>query len=130
MLTGWVCHDEVMRFYANSDIVFLPSVYPDSFGRGSIEAISFGKPVVASDIGGISEAVVDGVNGFLVPAGDVDALAEAVLRLVRDRCLRERMGQAGREILEKQFNRKEIVRQTIKLYENVICSCAKTKTII
>jgi glycosyltransferase involved in cell wall biosynthesis len=74
--------------------------------------------------------VVDGVNGFLVPAGDVDALAEAVLRLVRDRCLRERMGQAGREILEKQFNRKEIVRQTIKLYENVICSCAKTKTII
>jgi len=120
MLTGWVCHDEVMRFYANSDIVFLPSVYPDSFGRGSIEAISFGKPVVASDIGGISEAVVDGVNGFLVPAGDVDALAEAVLRLVKDRCLRERMGQAGREILGKRFSSEEIVRKTIKLYEEVI----------
>jgi glycosyltransferase involved in cell wall biosynthesis len=82
--------------------------------------MSFGKPVVASNVGGISEAVFDGVNGFLVPAGDVDALAEAVLRLVKDRCLRERMGQAGREILGKRFSSEEIVRKTIKLYEEVI----------
>ncbi|MGD0995600.1 MAG: glycosyltransferase family 4 protein [Candidatus Bathyarchaeia archaeon] len=120
LFTGWVCQSELMRLYAGSDIVLLPAVPSEAFGRGSIEAMSFGKPVVASNVGGISEAVFDGVNGFLVPAGDVDALAEAVLRLVKDRCLRERMGQAGREILGKRFSSEEIVRKTIKLYEEVI----------
>ena len=117
---GWVCQDELMKFYADSDIFLLPSVCPESFGRGSIEAMSFGKPVVASNIGGIPEAVVDGVSGFLVPPGDADAMAEAVLRLVRDSCLRQRMGQAGREILEKRFNCEEIVRKTVNLYEEVM----------
>jgi glycosyltransferase involved in cell wall biosynthesis len=125
LFTGWLSRNEVISFYAESDIVLLPSVFPDANPLVSFEAMSFGKPVVASNTGGIPEAVVDGVSGFLVPSGNADAVAEAVLRLVRDRCLRERMGQAGREILEKRFIREEIVRQTVKLYEEVIRACAQ-----
>ena len=66
---GWVSQEEIMQFYENSDVVLIPSIYPESFGRGSIETMSFGKPVVASNVWGIREAVVDGVNGFLVPPG-------------------------------------------------------------
>jgi glycosyltransferase involved in cell wall biosynthesis len=116
VFTGWVSQQSILALYAKCDIVLLPSVYPEPFGRGSIEAMSFGKPVVASRIGGIPEAIIDGVNGILIPAGDSDSMAEAVLRLVRDTCLKERMGQAALKILEQRFSSEEAVSQVIKLY--------------
>lgn len=120
--TGWIPQENIRAFYINSDIVLLSSVYPEPFGRVSIEAMSFGKPLVASDIGGIPEAVIDGVNGFLVPPGNYSAMAKAVLTLIRDCLLREKMGKAGQEILRRDFNPGEILKKTINFYTKILNS--------
>ncbi|MEO5339268.1 MAG: glycosyltransferase [Magnetococcus sp. MYC-9] len=69
-----------------------------------IEPMACGKPVVATDIDQVSELVIDGVNGFLVPPGDAMALANALDRLVTDVSLRARMGQAARRTIEERFS--------------------------
>ncbi|MBF0583316.1 MAG: glycosyltransferase, partial [Magnetococcales bacterium] len=69
-----------------------------------IEPMACGKPVVATDIDQVSELVVDGVNGFLVPPGNAMALANALDRLVTDPSLRRQMGQAARRTVEERFS--------------------------
>jgi glycosyltransferase involved in cell wall biosynthesis len=77
-----------------------PSLLPESFGIVALEAAAAGKPAIVSDIGGLSDVVVDGETGLLVPAGDREALGAALGRLCGDRELRERMGAAARERAE------------------------------
>jgi glycosyltransferase involved in cell wall biosynthesis len=72
-----------------------PSLLPESFGIVALEAAAAGKPVVASNVGGLPDVVVDGETGFLVPPGDVAALRQALERLLGDSPLRERMGAAA-----------------------------------
>lgn len=69
----------------------------EAFGLVLVEAMACGRPVVASSVGGVPDVVEDGVTGFLVPHGDDAALAAALDRLLDDRALAERMGDAGRE---------------------------------
>ena len=69
-----------------------------------LEAMAYGKPVVASRIGGIPELVVDGETGVLFEPGDADELRNHINRLMNDPSLRSRMGVAGRSRAEKQFS--------------------------
>lgn len=73
-----------------------PSLLPESFGIVALEAAAAGKPVIASDVGGLADVVRDGETGFLVPPGDREGLREALGRLGSDPALRERMGKAAR----------------------------------
>ena len=120
--TGWISQKKMRELYSISDVILLPSLYPEPFGRGSIEAMSFKKPVVASNIGGIPEAIFDGINGFLVPPGNPIALAEAVLTLIQDYGLREKMGKAGQDILRQEFNPEKILNKTINFYTKILDS--------
>ncbi|MEE8110615.1 MAG: glycosyltransferase family 4 protein [bacterium] len=97
-------------YYNACDVFVGPSV-PDpatsdveAFGIAFLEAAACGKPVVVGRCGGAPEAVEDGVTGFVVDAEDPEALAEAVLRLLTDRALRERMGEAGRRRVEREYD--------------------------
>ena len=92
----------LLQRFAACDIVVVPSRY-ESFGLTALEAMIFSKPCVAADVGGLREVVADGVGGLLVPPGDVDALAEAVLRLMCEPDLRRAMGAAGRRRYEERF---------------------------
>jgi glycosyltransferase involved in cell wall biosynthesis len=85
-----------------------------------LEAAATGLPLVATDIEGCRVIVRNGVNGFLVPVGDAESLALAIERLVRDPQLRKRMGEASREIAEKGFDVRKILRQWLQLYEQVL----------
>jgi glycosyltransferase involved in cell wall biosynthesis len=76
----------------------------ESLSLVSVEAMAAGKPVVAFDVGGVSEVVVDGVTGRLVPFGDCRAMADAVCSLLEDPQAAARMGAAGRVRVEKEFN--------------------------
>ena len=81
-------------YYAAADVTVLPSYY-ESFGMVALEAMACGSPVIASRVGGLVTTVRDGVTGFLVPDGDVEALAERIETLVTDPELRWRLGREG-----------------------------------
>jgi glycosyltransferase involved in cell wall biosynthesis len=80
------------------------------------EAMACGKPVVATRVGGIPELVQDGETGFLVPRGDVAAVAARILTLLGDVELRQRMGRAARQIAETKFNLKRNVAKLLEFY--------------
>ena len=83
-----------------------------------LEAMAAEIPVVASNVGGVAELVVDGETGILVPAGDVEALGAALRRLVGDRQLRRRLGAAGRARAEALFDLPEFRQAHVRLYED------------
>lgn len=87
-------------FYSEADIFVLPPFY-ESLGIVFAEAMSFGLPIIATNVGGIPELVEDGENGFLVPPGDIDSLVEAIDKLASDAELRERFGRRGYEKSKK-----------------------------
>lgn len=101
------------------DLFVLPSLR-EPFGIVIIEAQACGKPVIASAVGGISEAIKDGETGILVKAGDSKVLAAAINRLLADRETRERMGAEGRKRVEEIFSAEAMVRKTEKLYNMIL----------
>jgi N-acetyl-alpha-D-glucosaminyl L-malate synthase BshA len=95
----------------------------ESFGMGVLETMSFGKPVVATRVGGVAEIVQDKKTGFLVRLGDVQAMAAAVRRLAGDPELAERMGAAARQRAEQEFSSQKSVGQYVDLYRRTIRDC-------
>lgn len=107
---------DVQTILGISDLFLLPSSN-ESFGLAALEAMSCEVPVVAARAGGVPEVVEDGVTGFLAPVGDVDAMAEAALRVLRDRDLYLQMGRAGRQVALSRFHPSLIVPQYLIAYE-------------
>ncbi|PLX44071.1 MAG: hypothetical protein C0609_06405, partial [Deltaproteobacteria bacterium] len=102
---------DIQEVMAASDLYVLPSL-TEGLPNVVLEAFSYGKPVVATAVGGVPELVEDGVNGILVPPGEPRALAEAVQALVVSPDLMEEYGKAGRTRVSEEFSFKE---QTVKL---------------
>lgn len=102
--------------YDAADVVCQLSRWEEVFGWMIAEAMAFGKPVVATRVGGIPELVEDGKTGFLVDRGDVNAAAERVLRLLDDEGLRKGLGCAGRGKTEKRFNLQTNVGELMRVY--------------
>jgi glycosyltransferase involved in cell wall biosynthesis len=103
--TGWLESGAIETLYARADLVVCPSVWDEPFGLVGIEAYAHGKPVVAFDVGGIPEWLLDGETGFLVPRKDTGAMAAAIDRLLADSALRARLGAAGRDLERTRFSR-------------------------
>ena len=96
--------DDMPAVLAASEIVALPSYYPEGVPRILLEATAMGRPIVATQLPGIIDTVEDGVTGVLVPPRDSEALANAILELVDDPDLRRRYGAAGRKKAEREFD--------------------------
>jgi glycosyltransferase involved in cell wall biosynthesis len=99
---GFVPPDGLGPYYERAAVVAAPSLR-EGYGVVAREAMAWGRPVVASAVGGLVDAVEDGVTGLLVPPGDVAALREAIERLLGDAELRERLGAAARERAIERF---------------------------
>jgi len=93
---------ELISRYRDCSVFVLPSGQ-EGFGIVFLEAMRFAKPCIGGDAGGTPDVIVDGETGFLVPFGDLPALERTLDRLLSDGALRERMGRAGRERLEREF---------------------------
>ncbi|AKH97419.1 glycosyltransferase family 4 protein [Halanaeroarchaeum sulfurireducens] len=115
-LTGF--RDDVPRVLATSDVLVLPS-FREGTPRVITEAMASGLPVVATDIAGIPEQVEDGENGYLIPTGDSEALADRLERLVADKELRERMGARGLKGAER-FSVGTMVDELDGLYKELL----------
>jgi glycosyltransferase involved in cell wall biosynthesis len=99
---------DMAALYPALDILAVPSIYPEPFGRVSVEAQATTVPVVSSLAGGLPETFVAGSTGVAVATGDAGALAEGVLALSRDPGLRQRMGAAGRDWACARFSLERI----------------------
>ena len=95
----------------------------ESFGMGVLETMSFGKPVVATRVGGVTEIMRDGETGFLKRLGDVTAMAAAIRTLANDPQLAVRMGDAARIRAEQEFSSQKSVEQYLDLYRRTIRDC-------
>jgi glycosyltransferase involved in cell wall biosynthesis len=110
---------DVPEILAQTDVFVLASKI-ETLPISILEAMRAGLPVIASDVGGISEEVVDGETGLLVPAGSVEELSNALKRLLADRELRLAMGSAGRRRFERVFQADRMIERTQELYEEVL----------
>jgi glycosyltransferase involved in cell wall biosynthesis len=81
-----------------------------------LESMAAGAPTVATRVGGTPEALIDGVTGLLVPPGDADAMATAIMRMLSDDAMADRMGQAARHRIAEMFSVKRMVRATEDIY--------------
>ena len=103
------------------DILVHASITPEPFGQVIVEAMLAGVPVVAVDSGGPAEIVTDGTDGLLYPAGDVDALAQALQQLRNDPGLRARLSDAGR-VRAERFSPQAAAKSVMALYERVLAA--------
>jgi glycosyltransferase involved in cell wall biosynthesis len=111
--------DDKARLLAACDVFCLPSRH-EGLGVAALEAMAAGRAVVATRVGGLGEAVVDGRTGLLVPPDDPLALAEALARVLGDRELRERLGRAGPERIGEGFRAEQMVAAYEELYRAVL----------
>ncbi len=120
-LAGRVSDEALDELYARCQVFVLPAIVDSSgdtemLGMVSLEAMRFRKPVVATRVGGISDIVVDDETGLLVEQRDPQALASALMRLLDDPTLAERLGQAGYAFAHQFFAWPAVLNQTLALY--------------
>lgn len=118
-----VPHAAVMEAMTRCVALVVPSIYRDACPTVAMEAMASGKPVIASDIGGLSDIVADGETGLLLAPGNVVELAQAMERLAADGAERDRMGAVGRERV-KLFEASSIVERVELAYRGLIDSGA------
>jgi L-malate glycosyltransferase len=106
--------------------VFLLPSETESFGLAALEALSCGVPVVASRAGGLPEVIREGEAGFLLPVGDVDAMAAAVARILDDAALHRRLSQTARADTVSRFSRAPMVTRYERYYDRVLSSSSSS----
>jgi len=104
---GFVEQQKLKNLYSNCTCVIMPSRVPETFGLSGLEAMSWSKPVIASNVGGISQWLTDGENGYLVPPNQARKLADKIDELLSNREDAIRMGKRGYEIYKEKFTAAE-----------------------
>ena len=108
--------------------IFVLASRSEAFPRSILEAMRAGIPVVAADVGGVSEAVIPGVNGLLVPPQNPQALSSAIGRLLASAAYRQQLGDAGRQAFEARFQARTMVDKTEAIYRHVLKSKNGSRT--
>jgi len=119
---GWLPHDELERLFARAAVVACPS-HREGFGVVCAEAMAHGRAVVASDVGGLRDLVIDDETGVLVPPGDVAGLRAALERLLSDPALRSRLGSAARESVRGYCSWDRVVGSLLQAYTDATKPC-------
>ncbi len=127
-IVGYIENRNVYEFIRQHHIIVMPSL-SEGFGVAAIEASACGRPVIASNVGGVPEVVQDGRTGLLVPPGNVAALAEAINRLSRDLPMQERMGKAGYEFVSANYDWAKSLDQMSELYQRIVYESRKNSIV-
>lgn len=115
----WGWQADMPAVYRQCHIVALPTFYGEGVPTTLLEAAACARPLVATDIPGCDQVVLEGVNGFRVPPNDAPALAQALEYLLVDPGLRDRMGQASRQLVLQKFTHRRVNAATLEVYRAV-----------
>lgn len=118
-LPGWADAETVRRLLDEADILLLPS-RQEGLPLAILEALAAGATVIATPVGGVPDAVIDGETGLLVPEGDAAALEAAIRRLIDDPPLRLRLAEAGRRLYEARFSMPVLTENLTSLYRDLV----------
>jgi len=118
-LLGWVPNNKLPMHYNQSEVVVMPSL-EEGFGIPAAEAMGCEKPVVATDAGGLPEVVSDGKTGLIVPKGNSQAIAGAIIKLFKDPAQGRRMGTAGKKRAQKFFSWDKSTQEFETLFKKII----------
>jgi phosphatidylinositol alpha-mannosyltransferase len=125
--TGYASYVNLAKYYATADIVCFPNTGRESQGIVLLEAMATGKPIVASAIGGFLSVFSDGVEGIAVPPKDPAKIAEGILKLIKDKQLRQQMGKQGIQ-KAKQYDWTIIASKILDVYKSVLKNYKKSET--
>jgi len=112
---GSIPNNKLAQFYLSADVTVAPSLWPEVLGIVILESLSMGSPVIASSIGGITEIIQDGYNGFLFPAGDAQGLKDILEKLIRAPAVLEAIRQNARDS-SLAFSTAEHCKRLIAIY--------------
>lgn len=115
---GEIPNKDIQKYYHNSDIVVMPSIWMEQSGIVGLEALASGTPVIASNIGGINDWLKNGENGILVPPRNPVKIAEAVNKMMSKKII-EKYAERGRKIFEQNFTREKHYNKLIKIYKTI-----------
>ena len=110
---------DVKELLQKSQIVAFPSYYMEGLPKSLIEATAIGRPIITTNSIGCKDVVDDGINGFLIPVKDVDALVEKLRVLIDDKELRRKMGKAAREKAEREFSLDKVIEKHLSIYNEL-----------
>jgi len=116
---GWVQNKDLDAYYEKASIIVIPSVWPENFPTVCNEAMSRGRPVIGTNVGGIAEIIDDGVNGYVVEPQSPEKIAEKVINLFSDEELLKKLGRNARE-KAKEFSIEKYVERLEIIYGDVI----------
>jgi 1,2-diacylglycerol 3-alpha-glucosyltransferase len=119
IFAGSVSDEELPYYYAACDIYATATLW-EGFDLPIVEAQSCEKPVVAFNIGPHPEIIENGTTGFIVPPTNVNALAEAIIKLLKDDKLRQEMGENAYKTVKEKFSWDKIAQRTLQVYEEAI----------
>ncbi|MES1048997.1 glycosyltransferase family 4 protein [Bacillus thuringiensis] len=114
-------YSDMPRIYAAADLVVQPS-YAEGLGLSVLEGLASGKAVVATNVTGIKEIISHYEDGILVPSKQVEPLSESILEVIKDASLRKRLGENGRLLVETKFNYDRMIKETEKVYLDLLNS--------
>lgn len=118
---GYLNYSKIPKVLSDIDILIMPSTEnSESFGVAAIEAQAMEIPVIASNIGGVKEAIIDGQTGILIEPGNIEQIARETIRLIKNSRLRHQMGEKGRKFVLNNFDIRENVLLFEKIYNNLV----------
>jgi glycosyltransferase involved in cell wall biosynthesis len=115
----WIPNEEMPEIYNRSDIVVVPSLWPNPFSRTVAEAMACGRPVIASRVEGISEMITHGKNGFLIPPNDQEALVLSIKEILDNKKLARKIGWDARREVTMKCDSDKISENFLKICEEV-----------
>ena len=111
---------EMAQIYGVAQVCLYPSSVGEPFGLTILEALSSGKPMIITEAGGMPEIVRDGINGFVVPVRDFEALASRTIQLLANERLRQRLGYTGRQMVQAHYTKEIVTKNTLEIYKKAL----------
>jgi len=119
VFVGYASYDDLPRYYRTATVVCAPAIGWESFGIVLLEAMAVGKPLVASNIAGYASVINDGEDGMLVPRRNTRELSSALVKVIKDKSLQQRLGERGREKAIR-YDWSEVTERLVNFYKETI----------